>query len=527
MKLVSLILVAGALAAPAAASAQGSDFVGRHVQVRPVVVVRGLDLASLTVLARHGAVGLLVPSAGPRTSAQLAFAGIVRGVLHNGRLGPRPDGPVLIHVKTAQDLASLPSGAVVLGLPPDRSVPNDARYPIGVLGPCRGILTSSLTRVPGLVSAADVARTALAARHALGCRADARAASTLRKLEQRIEVARGTTMGSTVIVLSLLLVLALLLPAATLPALASALAANLALGIVPAGSVAARLTLLALCVVAGGVLGRRIAARAPAFAGAALLALLAAHAVAMAAKPAALSLAPIGPELTSRFFGVSNALETLLLVPALAGTALLARRFGAVAFVAGGLLTLVTIAENRLGADGGGAVVVGVAFAVLAVGMTRSRARTVVPALALAGVAVFALVSLDVATSSPDHLRGALGGGVGGNATAIANRVPLAYARVADQWYLVFPLGALALLALTTRTAAVGRDRRALVAAFAAAVATSLLVNDSPGPVTLTALAAFFALEPGAARRELSALAGRFVRTAPRPTAATATIERQ
>jgi hypothetical protein len=420
----------------------------------------------------------------------------------------------------------VPNDAVVLGLPPERAVANDARYPIAVVGACRGILVSALTRVPGLVSAADVARTALAARHSLGCRRDAHAVSTLRKLEQRIEVARGTTMGATVLVLSLLLAFALLLPAATLPAIAASLAANLALGIAPAGSVTARLTLFGLCIVAGGVLGRGIATRAPVRAGAALLFLVGAYATTMAVAPSALSLAPIGPELTSRFFGVSNALETLLLVPSLAGTALLVRRFGPAAFALGAPVALVTIAENRLGADGGGAVVVGVAFAVLAVGVVGARARVAVPALALAGAVVFALVSLDAATGSPDHLRGALSGGIGGIAAALAHRIPLAYARIASQWYLVFPLGTLVLLAARTRAASVPRERRVVVAAFTAAVATSLLVNDSPGPVTLTALAAFVSLEPDAVRRELGVLAARLL-AAPRPAAATITIERQ
>ena len=526
MRLLPLTIVAALLAAPGSASASANDFAGHHVQVRPVVVVHGLGLDALPALARRGAVGLLVPSAGPRTSAQLSFAGIVRGVLHNARLGAKPDGPVLIRVGSVDSLAAVPSRAIVLGLPPQRLGRNDARYPIAVLGGCRGILTSALTRVPGLVSAADVARTALAARHSLGCRTDPHAPSTLRRLEQRIEVTRGTTMGATVLVLSLLLLLALVLPSATLPALAATLAANLGLGIVPAGSVTARLTLLGLCVVAGGILGRRLVARVPAVAGGGLLGLVAAHAVAMAVEPSSLSLAPIGPELTSRFFGVSNALETLLLVPGLAGTALLARRFGPPAFLLGAVLTLVTIAENRFGADGGGAIVVAVAFAVLAIGMTRARARTVAPALLLAGAAAFALVSLDAATTSPDHLRGALAGGVGGIAAALAHRVPLAYARIASQWYLVFPLAALTLLAARTRHAPVSRDRRALVAALAAGVVTSLLVNDSPGPVTLTALGAFVALEPQSVRREVGRLASRLLDT-PRPTAATITIERQ
>src|SRR5207302_9636621 len=80
-----------------------------------------------------------------------------------------------------------------------------------------------------------------------------------------------------------------------------------------------------------------------------------------------------GPELTSRFFGVSNLLESFLLAPALIGARLLAARFGPIAFAAVGALALATIAENQLGSDGGGAVVVGVAFALLAVQMRGAR----------------------------------------------------------------------------------------------------------------------------------------------------------
>ena len=113
--------------------------------------------------------------------------------------------------------------------------------------------------------------------------------------------------------------------------------------------------------------------------GVALVVLLAAYAVSMLVRPSTLSLAPIGPELTSRFFGVSNLLETWLLFPALLGAALLAKRFGPLAFLAIGGLALATIAENALGSDGGGAIVVGVAFARARGGADR-RAAALHPA---------------------------------------------------------------------------------------------------------------------------------------------------
>jgi hypothetical protein len=517
---LSLLLAALLLATAAGAAdarAASSEFAGHRTQLDAVVVVRGLKLADLKLLARHGAVGLLVPSAGPRTSASLALAGIVRGVLHNGRLGARPDAPVLIRVEKSENVP-ITKRTIVIGLPPNRTVRNDRRYPIAVFGACHGILDSSLTRVPGVVSAADVARTALGTVHALGCRPVGTPARALHALEHRIETARGSTMIATVLVMGILMAFALVFPAAVLPALAAALAVNLGLGFVPAGGVETRLTLFAVCIVAGGFLGRRVA-KIPLVAGLGLAGLLAAYAVTMAVQPAALSFSPLGPELTSRFYGVSNLLETLLLVPALLAAAHLGRRHGLPALLLVALLALATIAENRLGDDGGGAVVLGVSFAVLAVLMTRARLRMLAPALAIAAAAVLALLAIDSATSSPDHLQGALGGGPHELLTVLAHRVPLAYARVAQQWYLVIPLTALALLIVRSRQWRTGRDRRALVLAYSAGIVTSLLLNDSPGPVTLAALGSFFALESDALRRELELLAARLLPPAPVPVA--------
>src|SRR5919201_1035382 len=106
--------------------------------------------------------------------------------------------------------------------------------------------------------------------------------------------------------------------------------------------------------------------------------------------------------------------------------------------------------------------------------------RALVLALAAAAIGVAALLDLDAAISGPDHLRGALSGGVSGLAAVAAHRVPLAYARLATQWYLVFPLAAMAVAVVRMR-----REARPVTLAFAAALAASLLVNDSPGPVTL------------------------------------------
>ena len=57
-----------------------------------VVVVRGLELADLTALADKGAVGLLVPGAGQKTSADLARAALVRGEVRNSLRDGMPEG---------------------------------------------------------------------------------------------------------------------------------------------------------------------------------------------------------------------------------------------------------------------------------------------------------------------------------------------------------------------------------------------------------------------------------------------------
>jgi hypothetical protein len=513
-----------ALAAAGTASAGGaSEFTGHHRQAYRIVIVPWLTTANLPALADRGAVGLLVPNAGPWTSGSDALAGLVRGTLYNARL-PRPTDTVLVHVEKSLAIPDHGS-AIVLGMPPQSEVPNTERYPIAVLGPgYHGLLVSSLTRVPGLVSMADVARTALRTSHRLQAQDAAHPAAALTRLEARIESSRRSTMAGSVLVLALLIAFALIFPRGAPAALGSALAANLVLGWAGGGPVA-NLAVLGICTVAGGVLGARFLGSRTAL-GAALVAVLATYAAAMVVHPPALSLAPMGPELTSRFFGISNLIETLLLGPALLGARLLADRFGWPAVAAVGALALATVAENRLGADGGGALVVGVAFAFLATLLLARSRRAIVPSLAAAALAAYGLLAADAASSGPDHLRGALHGGLRGLGHVAANRVPLAYERMLEQWYLVFPaLAALAVGALAVRRAR-SRGDAAVVVALLAALGASLLVNDSPGPVTLAGLATLLAVEGGVLRSEVAVpLARRAVQAVEAATGRTAPQE--
>jgi len=505
VKAIRALLVACACAlvlSGSAAAKTSNDFAGHHRQVFPVYVVKGLTLADLPELATEGAVGIMVPNAGPMTSQAAAFAGMVRGILYNTRL-PRPHDTVLIHVRAANSIPQH-GPAIVVGLPPGIPSPNDRRYPIAVIGHgYHGLLTSSLTRVPGLVSIADVARTALQTPHALDTQRDGGPVATSYRLEGQIDVARSTTMPGSVLVLSLLVLIALFYPRGAPTALGAAVAFNLVEGWFPTGEAAPRVTLLGLCTLAGAMFGP-IFFRKRLHLGVALVVLLGAYAVSMIIRPSTLSLAPIGPELTSRFFGVSNLLETWLLFPALLGGAVLARRFGWPAFVAVAGLALATIAENALGSDGGVAIVVGVAFALLAVQLVGARLRYTLPALGIAALVVLALVNIDASVSGPDHLRGALSGGFEGIANVAANRVPLAYDRAIEQWWLLIP--GLAVVGVGAAVIRYARDRveRGVAVAILGGLVASLIVNDSPGPVMLGGLAVVLAVEGGLLHRTLT-----------------------
>jgi hypothetical protein len=473
VKAVHALLFACALALAVSGSAAAktpSDFAGHHRQVFPVYVVKGLTLGDLPQLATEGAVGVMVPNAGPRTSQAAAFAGMVRGSLYNTRL-PRPRGTVLIRVRHVTEIPAH-GPAIVVGLPPATSAPNDRRYPIAVLGRgYHGLLVSSLTRVPGLVSIADVARTALQTPHALETRRDGGPVATSYRLESQITVARTTTMPGSVLVLCLLVLIALFYPRGAPTALGAAIAINLVLGWFPDGAAAPRVTLLGLVTLAGALIGPMVLRRSVHL-GVAMAALLAAYAAS-------------------------------LLVPSLVAAALLAQRFGVLAFVAVGGLSLATIAENQLGADGGGAIVVGVAFALLAVGLLGARRRYTLPALGVAALIVLALVNIDAAASGPDHLRGAVHGGINGVTSIAANRVPLAYARMVEQWWLLIPGLAAAIVCVAVIRRGRARAVRAVATALLGALVASLLVNDSPGPVTIAGLAAVLSIEGGLVHRTL------------------------
>jgi hypothetical protein len=405
--------------------------------------------------ADRAAVGLLVPGAGPTVTREGALAALLRGRVEHDLLGGVPAGEPLLELDA-------PGGPEILvSLPPPGRSENDRRYPIALLG-AEGLLTSDSTRIDGLVSIADVAT------GRLRTVPSADPARELEQLDARIDRNDALRLPLTLLVAALLLVLGWLRPPLALRVVPVALAANLLLE-----------PWLALAALLGAVLLPL---------GPACAAVLAAYLVSFGIDAETVALSPLGPSQSGRFHGVNNLLETMLLVPALVGTALLGRAGAAVA-----ALALVTVGGNRFGADGGGLLVFATGFAVLALRLLHVRLtlRTVVALAAVVVAVALAVVSLDALTGGESHVTDTLSGGPGELAGDLADRVELSVRRtLASPGALVVVLGGLGVLA-----AVVARgERTPVLEAFLAALAVSLLVNDTPSDVIGIGAAAAFAL---------------------------------
>lgn len=465
-----------------------------------VVVVPGLELADLRALESRGAVGLLVPAAGPTTSGLDARAALVRGAVSDSLRGERPSGSPLLSFETA---ATPPTSgpAIVIGLPSGGRQLNDSRYPIAVIGRgYEGILVSSSTRIPGLVSIADVAPTALGLKGALRWETEGRPTTRILELDQRIRDNRISGRASSVLVAALIVLLAYLVPGTAVFGFAAALAANLALGAAGISEPWVVILALGLTVALGAPLLARVF-RTPTAVGFVLAAVVLAYLTVLGVDGTAVSLAPLGPTQNSRFYGISNQLEAMLLVPAFAGAALLLRRFGPAAFVAVALVSLVAIAGDRFGADGGGAIVLGVGYATLAVTLAGGGRRALVAGFAAAAALVALLVGIDAATGGSSHVTRAVRRGPTSLVGDLRDRATLSFDRAVIHWYtaLLVCVALAALLLLTARLlrASVPERDRAVPLALAAATLISLVVNDSPVEVAVCGLVGFVAVSMG------------------------------
>jgi mono/diheme cytochrome c family protein len=279
----------------------------------------------------------------------------------------------------------------------------------------------------------------------------------LQTLDDRIERNDELRLPLTIALAALLIGLALVRPQLAPRAILVVLAANLWLD--PLIAIAAGVAAVALPL------------------GLACAAILAAYLVSMGLDAETVALSPFGPSQSGRFHGINNLLETMLLVPSLLGAALLGR-----AGVAVGALAFVTIGGTRFGADGGGIVVLAVAYLVLVLRLGDRRPTPQLAAAVVAGAVALALLLLavDAATGGSSHVTNAVGDGPFALAGDIADRIELSVRRTAASFgATVVVLGSLVTLFLVALRA----RRDAVLDAFLVALAVSLVVNDTPADV--------------------------------------------
>ncbi len=414
--------------------------------------VEAVPGATLGTAPVSGALGLVVPDAGPTTSERRARASLVRGEVVNSLRDELPSGRPLIALCGASEW--------VVGIPEGGEQRNDRRYAIAVRGRS-GLLTSDSTRIPGLVSIADVAR----GRVRVEARDDP--IPYLRALDERIRDNGAARLPATMLVGLVVVALALVRPRAAVSALATAALANVVLGVLGISDPWLTIPLLFL----GALAGFAVPPTATLLAGT-----FAVYLLAMTADQTWIALSPFGPTQNSRFYGVSNLLETMLLPIALAA----AWRAGARWIAPVGALAVVTVAGSRFGADAGGAVVLIAGFAALGVSMLRRRDAL------LAAAVLAAVTALAIAVGPATHLTDADVPG------ALASRVSLSWERATDGW----GVGVVTAASLATLAVLVARGaRHPLPLALAAAIAVSIVANDSPQDVATGGLVGYIALD--------------------------------
>ena len=511
VRLVALLAIAlsavVALAAPGSASARLTP-AGERLHV---VVVDRISDATWAELAQRGAVGLLRPSYGPTTNRRRALAELVRGTEVSARLGGVPAGKPLINTNKASVYPNCPV-CIVVQLPPrGRPTANNKLYRIAVIGNgFHGLLTSPTTHIPGLVSVVDIAPTDLPGHPTttLSWTPSKDALGQLSKLDHAIGANNRLKFPALFILAGLLLVFALLGARAAITAVPAALLVNLALGMTQVSNE----VLLCAAISAGTALVALALARF-CRSDSALLALyggvVALYAYVMVTRPEWQAVNPFGPTQNSRFWGIGNQIETLLLAPLLAGAFLARRRFGIVGFAVFGVFGLVVMTDNRIGSDGGGAIALGIALAVLGARLFKLGWKGFVGLLASAALAVLWIVSRGLAQPGPNHLRSAFADHGAGLLSSLESRVPLSYLPALHAWQIVVPLLFVLVVAfaLSWRFARQPSTRDILLA-FGVAIVTSLLVNDS----------AAYELTAGIA------VIGAFARFAPAPAPARAPV---
>jgi hypothetical protein len=406
-------------------------------------------------------------------------------------------GKTVSGADAAKVLAKVPRGrcpcpiTIYLTLPRER-VHNVRRYPIAIVGDgYDGLLVSDRTRVPGLVSIYDLAPTVRALdrgeKPPVTSRSEANPQDTLRRLDARLSEAHDSRGPASYVVFGLGALFALLTLGLRTPfwgraalfvgpvALVSALVFS-ALEIARPRSVGLGL----LAAVGLGAPALAAVTRSRLALASALLAVFAVYAGVLAFSTETSSLAAFGPHPDGgvRFYGISNQVETLLLVPGLLGGALL----GPALLQLVAVFVLVVVGASGLGADGGGVLVFASGY--LFLWLRLRRVPLTARNLALAGAAIVVagliLVGLDAAVGGSSHVTRTIGDGPGALAGELAHRwrVSLDGFVSSGQATVIISVSLIVLVWLALR-----RPRYATVDAVLVALAISLLVNDSPRDV--------------------------------------------
>ncbi len=414
----------------------------------------------------RGASGLYVPGQGLYVSREEALE----------RLGPLP--------QQACRAIGRCDFEFFLSVPPLGAQPNDKRYQATILGTgYRGILVSESTRIPGLVSIADVRETVEALDEGrdppIRSRASDHPLEELEKLDQRISDARDAQVPATVALTLVLIALtasalrtrsALLARSALLYPLAAIGLALLASALEVVGPVVTTVVVLLAAPVAIGIAATvPLTIAVPVFLGA--------YGLVLGLSPETNSLMALGPNPWSggRFYGVTNQIETLLLGPALAaGVSLAGWRLGALA-----LLSLVVVGASETGADGGGVLVFAMGFLVLWL-LLRGRARAIPLTVGAVVIVGLLFVGVDALAGGSSHVVDAVSGGPRELLDDFRDRAERSVSiATSSVWQLAALLGGIAVLVYFATL----RPRYAVVDAFLAALAVSLVVNDSPTKV--------------------------------------------
>lgn len=480
LPLLAVMVFAGvALVAPGPAAARtrppGAPF--------KVLVVDRMSDATFKLLAERGAVGLMRPSYGPTTNRRRALAQLVRGAEVNARLGGIPKGKPLINANKAAVFHDCRM-CIVVKLPArGRPFANHRLYRIAVIGRgFSGLLTSRTTRIPGLVSIVEVAPTALGqAGRGMSWTPSSAPVAHLDRLDAQIHDEDRLKYAGIFIAAALAILLALLGWRAARTAIPAALLASLALGALhitnEVAIVAVFITLSAL----GALWLARVCRDDLALLGLIVFVLLV-YLVVFVERPEWAAVTPLGPDQNLRFWGIGDQIGTLLFAPLLVGAVIARQRLGWIGFTAFSLFGLFVMTDNRLGANGGSAIGLGLALAVLGARLSRRGLPAFVGALTATAAIVLAIVQHGLASPGPNHLRSAFGSGITGFLDVAVNRVPLVYAPAVHEWPLTLPLAVLmvasGVLAFRVTRA---REARDLLLALATGVIASLLINDATG----------------------------------------------